>query len=117
MAQHIIKSFPELNIIQGDILDMPFGNDFFDVILSYGVVEHFPKGLQDPLKSLYKVLKPGGIAIVTVPSLNKLSQINYYIGRFIEFINFKKMLPSERYFTRNLYLNAIQMNTRIWVSA
>ena len=74
----INKTFPMLNIIAGDLLNMPYESNYFDVVLSYGVVEHFPKGLSDPLKSIFSVLKPGGTAIITVPSLNLFRQINYW---------------------------------------
>lgn len=73
------KKFPDLDIIQGDILKMPYEKEKFDVIVSYGVVEHFPKlGLHPPLKALYGALKPGGVAIVTVPSLNLLRRLQHY---------------------------------------
>lgn len=64
--------YPELKIIQGDILKMRYERDSFDVVLSYGVVEHFQGSVLQPLESIYKVLKPGGIAVITVPSLNRI---------------------------------------------
>lgn len=69
---NINKQFPELDIIQGDLLKLPNDKNDFDRVLSYGVVEHFPNGMLDPLKSIYRILKPGGIAIITVPSMNFL---------------------------------------------
>lgn len=57
---HINKRFPELKIIQGDILRMPYPHEEFDLILSFGVVEHFMEGLELPLSRLNEVLKPGG---------------------------------------------------------
>jgi SAM-dependent methyltransferase len=86
-VNYINAKFPELNIIQGDLLSMPYGNDKFDRILSYGVVEHFPKGLDDPLQSIYNALKPGGIAIVTVPSYNTLRVFKGLLGRSVELLN------------------------------
>lgn len=78
-VEHINSAFPELQIVQGNILAMPYAMETFDVVLSYGVVEHFPAGVVLPLKKLYEVLKPGGIAIVTVPSLNR---IRSFMARF-----------------------------------
>lgn len=72
------ENYPELDILQGDVLEMPYEEDFFDVILSYGVVEHFPKGLHEPLIAHYKILKPGGVIIFTVPSLNFIRRITYW---------------------------------------
>lgn len=66
------RQFPELRIDSGDLLNMPYEDGCFDAVLSFGVVEHFRKGLDDPLRSLWRVLKPGGVAVVTVPSFNML---------------------------------------------
>ena len=72
------ENFPELDIIQGDVLEMPYEEDFFDVILSYGVVEHFRKGLHEPLLAHYRILKPGGVVVFTVPSANVIRSISYW---------------------------------------
>lgn len=69
-VRHINHQFPELKIIQGDILNMPYPKESFDVVLSYGVVEHFPDSVVHPMQALFNALKPGGIAVVTVPCLN-----------------------------------------------
>ncbi len=74
----IHKAHPELNIIQGDILAMPFEDNHFDLVASYGVVEHFPKGFLDPLEALFRVLKPSGIAIITIPVLNHFRLCKHY---------------------------------------
>lgn len=73
------QHFPELDIYQGDILDYPYEANSYDVVLSYGVVEHFPEGVQAPMKAMYDLLKPGGIAIVTVPSFNILRRLRYFL--------------------------------------
>jgi len=84
----INQKYPKLNVINCDLLKMPFSNDFFDVIASYGVVEHFPDGLEKPLKALYKKLKPGGTAIISVPSMNHIRKFltifDYFIPRRIQ---------------------------------
>jgi SAM-dependent methyltransferase len=70
------RRFPELQMLQGDILAMPFASESFDVVLSYGVVEHFQTlGPVPPLRAMHDVLPPGGLAIVTVPSANVLRRI------------------------------------------
>jgi Methylase involved in ubiquinone/menaquinone biosynthesis len=95
----INKKFPELKIIQGDILKMPYEKNFFDLVAAYGLVEHFIPGLNEPLKALYDVLKPGGIAIITVPSLNIWRRIRrplklfYYSNFFRRNILKKPPLP------------------------
>jgi len=63
-------NLPDLDIVAGDILSMPYGRHSFDVVISFGVVEHFVSGPRGPLMAIRDVLKPNGLAIVTVPSLN-----------------------------------------------
>lgn len=53
--------------VVGSILDMPFQENSFDVIVCSEVIEHTP----DPFKAvekLYRVLKPGGTLALTVPN-------------------------------------------------
>lgn len=76
------RQFPELRIVSGDLLNMPYADGSFDAVLSFGVVEHFRNGLDAPLRSLWRVLKPGGIAVVTVPSLNTLRRLGQTWGKF-----------------------------------
>ncbi len=49
-----------------DVLDIPFPDNHFDIILCNHVLEHIPADL-DAMKSLCRVLKPGGKAILQVP--------------------------------------------------
>ena len=52
--------------VKADICDLPFENNSFDFILCNHVLEHIPddtKGMQE----LYRILKPGGTAILQIP--------------------------------------------------
>ncbi|MBT8228697.1 MAG: methyltransferase domain-containing protein, partial [Bacteroidia bacterium] len=49
------------------ILDLPFEEGTFDIVVSSEVIEHVP----DPLKAItemHRVLKPGGILVLTTPN-------------------------------------------------
>jgi len=85
---HINNIFPKLNIIQGDLLNMPYDYKF-DVVLAYGLVEHFPDGLKLPLFSIYDALEPDGKAIITVPSFNTVRRSKYFLERLFPFLNLK----------------------------
>jgi len=50
----------------GDALHLPYGDDSFDVVLISEVLEHVPEDTQ-AIAELTRVLKPGGVAAVTVP--------------------------------------------------
>ena len=81
-VEFLNKRFPELNVIHGSILQMPYHKESFDIVLSYGVIEHFPDGPHVPMKSMYDILKPGGIVVVTVPILNKIRKIKNFLSHF-----------------------------------
>lgn len=53
--------------IIGSILEMPFKSNSFDIVISSEVIEHTPSP-QQALKECYRVLKPGGILVVTTPN-------------------------------------------------
>lgn len=49
-----------------DITALPFGDDSFDLILCSHVLEHVPDD-RTAMRELFRVLAPGGMAIVMVP--------------------------------------------------
>jgi glycosyltransferase involved in cell wall biosynthesis/ubiquinone/menaquinone biosynthesis C-methylase UbiE len=57
--------------IQHDAEHLPFDNNSFDVVYSNGVIHHTPNTVQ-VIKEMYRVLKPGGRAIVMVYAENSL---------------------------------------------
>jgi 2-polyprenyl-3-methyl-5-hydroxy-6-metoxy-1,4-benzoquinol methylase len=53
----------------GSILEMPFEDDSFDLVVSSEVIEHTPEPFK-ALEELHRVLKPGGVLVISTP--NKL---------------------------------------------
>ncbi|WP_123041465.1 class I SAM-dependent methyltransferase [Cohnella candidum] len=62
-----------------DIRNLPFGKEF-DVVLSVGLLEHFPDEFKaEALDWHRKFLKPGGYAIMTTPRLQWKSKLFYTV--------------------------------------
>jgi SAM-dependent methyltransferase len=55
--------------VKADICALPFANDSYDFILCNHVLEHIPDDAT-AMKELYRVLKPGGTAILQIPLEN-----------------------------------------------
>lgn len=72
--------------VQGNILDLPFADNTFDLILTCGVLEYVP--LDDGLREMSRVLKVGGklVFIPVKPSL---------VGTVLEFLYKFKIHPVE----------------------
>lgn len=54
-------------IVQGTALEMPFEDGTFDRIIAAEVLEHIPEDMT-AMREIFRVLKPGGTAAITVPS-------------------------------------------------
>ncbi|MEP7285723.1 MAG: class I SAM-dependent methyltransferase [Chloroflexota bacterium] len=59
--------FPTLPLHMGDVHHLPYPTDTFGGYLSFGVVEHFEHGPTLALAEAYRVLRPGGKLVLTVP--------------------------------------------------
>jgi len=69
------NKWPELQIIEGDVEQMPYPDNTFKGMISIGVIEHFEEGPEKVLAEMRRVLAPGGIALITVPCLNWLRRL------------------------------------------
>ena len=60
---------PEVTFSEGSLLSLPYEDNFFDVVLSFQVLEHIePTDLAQAISEVDRVLKPGGIFIPSVPT-------------------------------------------------
>jgi ubiquinone/menaquinone biosynthesis C-methylase UbiE len=73
--------------VTGDIMDLPFPKESFDLYTSFGVYEHFVPHQHEVLfKEAYRVLKPGGVLYLEVPQFwsawTPRREIRYWFRRF-----------------------------------
>ncbi len=79
VARSINKSIPEENFITGDLRDVQFPDEYFDVVLSSAVL-HFSEGESDfqmMFSELIRVLKPGGILFLRMCTKVGLKNLEY----------------------------------------
>jgi ubiquinone/menaquinone biosynthesis C-methylase UbiE len=72
--------------VQGNILEMPFADSTFDLVLTCGVLEYVP--LDEGIKEMARVLKRGA-KLVLIPVKSSL------VGAFLEILYNFKTLPVE----------------------
>ena len=58
--------FSPLADVKADICDLPFEDDSYDIIFCNHVLEHIPDDTK-AMQELFRVLKPGGMAILQIP--------------------------------------------------
>jgi SAM-dependent methyltransferase len=70
-ALHISRAHdPTLPLVAGDVHALPFADGSLGGYLSFGVLEHFEHGMQPALKEAYRVLRRGGVLVLTIPYPN-----------------------------------------------
>jgi SAM-dependent methyltransferase len=75
-ALHISRQYdPALVLAAGDVHALPYADNSFGGYLSFGVLEHFETGMAKPLAEAYRVLKPGGILVLTIPYPNVVNRL------------------------------------------
>jgi ubiquinone/menaquinone biosynthesis C-methylase UbiE len=56
--------------IKGNILNLDYPDNSLSGYISLGVVEHFIDGPHEALAEAYRVLRPGGVAIISTPNIS-----------------------------------------------
>lgn len=63
----------------GDMRDMPYIDNNFGGVLALGSIEHIIEGPGKILSEIYRVMKPGGVAIITVPYMSTIRSVSLFI--------------------------------------
>jgi SAM-dependent methyltransferase len=70
-ALHISRQYDAtLPLLSGDVHALPFADNSLGAYLSFGVLEHFEHGMGPALDEAFRILRPGGILVLTIPYPN-----------------------------------------------
>jgi SAM-dependent methyltransferase len=67
-ALQISRQYDErLSLLAGDVHALPYAENSVGAYLSFGVLEHFEHGMLPALHEAYRILKPQGVLVLTIP--------------------------------------------------
>lgn len=69
MAQRNVGHLPDITLTRGNIYALPFPDNSFDGVILSEILEHVDDDVAG-LREVLRVLKPGGVAAITVPNAN-----------------------------------------------
>ncbi len=85
---------PTAEWVSGDAVRAPFQDCSFDVVLSLGTLEHDRLGPEAGLRDVWRILKPGGVLVATVPLLTPFRRWTYPIRDFMRDVGgFWRLFP------------------------
>lgn len=64
-AEKVLSSFPNVSLMQGDALDLPFEDETFDLVV-FNIVLIYIKDQQRAVNEMARVTKEGGIVLATL---------------------------------------------------
>ena len=79
IVEKINNELPQLDISLGSVFDLDFPDNYFSGYYSGGVVEHFETGPDKIIDEAFRVLKPEGYLLLTVPYLNLMRRFDMMI--------------------------------------
>lgn len=78
-----LAHLPDLPLHLGDVHHLPYAANTFGSYLSFGVVEHFEQGPTDALREAFRVLRQGGVLVLTTPTPNFVEGLRALADRLI----------------------------------
>lgn len=67
VVEKLKAKYPQGHMISGNIPPLPYADNSFDCVISFQVIEHI-KDDHTFLKEISRVLKPGGLALISTPN-------------------------------------------------
>lgn len=98
-----------VQFLEGSALELPLPNNFADIICFFDVIEHVPKTKErTSLKEINRILKKGGILLLSTPNKNLFSNIldiAWYFGhRHYSKKEVKDLLENSRFKIENIMI-------------
>ncbi len=110
LARKVVSPFKVYSIL-GDAFYLPFKNEVFDAVISFGFLEHFDD-VEMLIREMKRVLRKGGILFADIASgktfITKIERwVNFFLYLIYAFIkfDFKKIRNSIWFIRRNYYEN------------
>lgn len=76
------QRFPQGNFVSGNLPPLPYKDGTFDSVVSFQVIEHIDDD-HAFLAEIHRVLKPGGVALITTPNrLQSLSRNPWHVREY-----------------------------------
>lgn len=106
---------------RGDICSMPFADESFDLVLATDVIEHVEDDGR-ALREIARVLKPGGVVLLTVPAFAMLWGLQdrvsrhkrrYRLGQLVEKVEIAGLHVSRAYYFNYLLFLPILLARRV----
>ncbi|NJN95347.1 MAG: class I SAM-dependent methyltransferase [Anaerolineales bacterium] len=83
-VQAVRSLYPDLPIYTGDVAHLEVHEGYYSAYISLGVVEHRRDGPEPFLQEAYRVLQPGGVALISVPYFHSLRRLKARLGLYRE---------------------------------
>ncbi|MCB9436196.1 MAG: class I SAM-dependent methyltransferase [Anaerolineales bacterium] len=68
-AQTNVGDLPDITLVQANLYHLPFPDNTFHAVIMSEILEHVDDDAR-ALREAYRVLKPGGVVVMTVPNAN-----------------------------------------------
>jgi SAM-dependent methyltransferase len=93
---------PNVEFLVGDAVSIPLPDDSVDVVVTFETIEHIEDHLGF-VKEMKRVLKPGGVALVSTPNDLEFAEGNHFHLHEFEYNELMELLTSEFAFTTSLF--------------
>lgn len=74
--------YPDLPVRAGDVTALDVPDHYYAAYLSLGVIEHREEGPAPFLREAFRILRPGGVLLVSVPYFHALRRLKARLGMY-----------------------------------